>query len=184
MHIVQGSPPHTRGRLKAPAAEALRERFTPAYAGKIKNQPCIQNQSGVHPRIRGEDFSTVKLFPLTPGSPPHTRGRSHVCTQLILPPGFTPAYAGKIPQLSTLILALQVHPRIRGEDQCLYFPAVRHKGSPPHTRGRFEPLTAYLVDDRFTPAYAGKILHIKYYRSNPWVHPRIRGEDIDGTSLL
>ena len=50
-------------------------------------------------------------------------------------------------------------------------------GSPPHTRGRSQQKQLSDVEQRFTPAYAGKI----YLRLIGWyineVHPRIRGED-------
>ena len=32
----------------------------------------------------------------------------------------------------------------------------------------------------FTPAYAGKIVHNSFSVKVPWVHPRIRGEDLSG----
>ena len=52
-------------------------------------------------------------------------------------------------------------------------------GSPPHTRGRFwySPLGGSA--ERFTPAYAGKIIRDAENVVNLEVHPRIRGEDAD-----
>ena len=57
-----GSPPHTRGRFQANKAKLLSPRFTPAYAGKIAH--CLPKlaESGVHPRIRGEDPVTSSLM--------------------------------------------------------------------------------------------------------------------------
>ena len=70
-----------------------------------------------------------------------------------------------------------VHPRIRGEDHVLLPTCIAAQGSPPHTRGRFCPgkLAGHL--QRFTPAYAGKIMRRSPKISAHGVHPRIRGED-------
>ena len=95
-NIPEGSPPHTRGRSFPVLILAPLRGFTPAYAGKILAGDVPACFSGVHPRIRGEDFSTLILRHLRTGSPPHTRGRSEIPQISPVLSGFTPAYAGKI----------------------------------------------------------------------------------------
>ena len=81
-------------------------------------------------------------MPLFSGSPAH---------------GFTPAYAGKIRRSHEYLSELRVHPRIRGEDPHLRAVPIKDRGSPPHTRGRFNLMKIILCYPGFTPAYAGKI---------------------------
>ena len=90
---------------------------------------------------------------------------------------FTPAYAGKIKCRLQRHSRHRVHPRIRGEDSRIKFIFHRHRGSPPHTRGRYILGSLQEGCTRFTPAYAGKILHRYASVDHEWVHPRIRGED-------
>ena len=92
------------------------------------------------------------------GSPPHTRGILIEKPKLIAFYRFTPAYAGNIAIVLFLIVAPEVHPRIRGE----YFDDYKGQdvilGSPPHTRGIFVVVCVFLRGFRFTPAYAGNII--------------------------
>ena len=153
------------------------KRFTPAYAGKIAvcSNPWLRAQ--VHPRIRGEDPSITNIETGVAGSPPHTRGRFPKINGEYPVGGFTPAYAGKIWLFQTHAGSCRVHPRIRGEDPGPVSRLAVDEGSPPHTRGRFKSADNDLPEDRFTPAYAGKIFSISVVTVKRWVHPRIRGED-------
>ena len=175
----------------------LSNRFTPAYAGKIKDPAPCKGMGVVHPRIRGEDSSVKLIFHRDPGSPPHTRGRCENEPELKLLFGFTPAYAGKIKAGLDDERMSEVHPRIRGEDPVFIRrevvgvgspPHTRGRslailftiatlGSPPHTRGRLNICARPPLKPRFTPAYAGKILDFVLNASPNQVHPRIRGED-------
>ena len=90
---------------------------------------------------------------------------------------FTPAYAGKISDDMRANFRSQVHPRIRGEDCFPRKGDFERRGSPPHTRGRFDCLPEAYEQLRFTPAYAGKIRIWVLSEFIRKVHPRIRGED-------
>ena len=92
---------------------------------------------------------------------------------------FTPAYAGKIQYITTLLSCKEVHPRIRGEDVGDESCPLTIEGSPPHTRGRSVEFTSSWDYRRFTPAYAGKILQNRVKPRRFKVHPRIRGEDLE-----
>ena len=133
---ASGSPPHTRGRLYSRCIGSLCRRFTPAYAGKIVSFPVSDCFLWVHPRIRGEDYFNDLNENFVVGSPPHTRGRSAFKEPKKFGVRFTPAYAGKILVKRNVIKIVQVHPRIRGEDQNRMLQLPSHRGSPPHTRGR------------------------------------------------
>ena len=56
-------------------------------------------------------------------------------------------------------------------------------GSPPHTRGRCGFTVDFNPNQRFTPAYAGKIVSWREGVPCREVHPRIRGEDCFLVSL-
>ena len=134
--IKQGSPPHTRGRSAEIDGRVERDRFTPAYAGKIRGAEMVNGALMVHPRIRGEDSAAGSTMSVSGGSPPHTRGRSSDQTSPSYHSGFTPAYAGKIRSAGRTKRSFRVHPRIRGEDQMIRISIIPPRGSPPHTRGR------------------------------------------------
>ena len=70
-----GSPPHTRGKYLLRQVVQLRERITPAYAGKIQISPANSAHTADHPRIRGENLQNAHLGAAPAGSPPHTRGK-------------------------------------------------------------------------------------------------------------
>ena len=179
-HLLRGSPPHTRGRSADIEDGYSVQRFTPAYAGKIRqNQPGICRRQ-VHPRIRGEDYAADRKGSPETGSPPHTRGRFLTVMHRAERLGFTPAYAGKIACNRKCTARPRVHPRIRGEDLSDTVPHMPAGGSPPHTRGRLRRLSTCTFRTRFTPAYAGKICALRNFNSRSQVHPRIRGEDLTG----
>ena len=155
----KGSPPHTRGRSEIRLGNPLGIRFTPAYAGKIVNDLPPSWNVRVHPRIRGEDQTCRPPSAGSPGSPPHTRGRSGLPQSGSDAEGFTPAYAGKMPSGMPRTRRGKVHPRIRGEDLRESPSKSAWDGSPPHTRGRLNSSGISIGNARFTPAYAGKIVN-------------------------
>ena len=133
------------------------ERFTPAYAGKIRLTDTETAADWVHPRIRGEDGGGNARARGAGGSPPHTRGRSSAWRANSTMRRFTPAYAGKIKQPAFCLRSGSVHPRIRGEDSIPFKRLLSSCGSPPHTRGRSLSDIGTTAPTGFTPAYAGKI---------------------------
>ena len=76
-HII-GSPPHARGRPLYPYVMESKMRITPACAGKTITPEDIIELGKDHPRMRGEDSSEFSAGLVTPGSPPHARGRHAV----------------------------------------------------------------------------------------------------------
>ena len=70
--------------------------------------------------------------------------------------GITPAYAGKREAISEDILLSQDHPRLCGEKLRELISTVYSLGSPPPMRGKVSLRDAVKLDERITPAYAGK----------------------------
>jgi len=185
-----GSPPHTRG-IRFYSKSLLKHLgFTPAYAGNTRRVVPREGHVKVHPRIRGEYTASRRRgcrLPGSPpptrgipaffiGSPPHTRGILSVCKYYKGVLRFTPAYAGNTKDYKTLEKAQKVHPRIRGEYPGLYRLCHKAGGSPPHTRGIQFFQRLFLVQGRFTPAYAGNTTVDAQAEQGQQVHPRIRGE--------
>ena len=155
--VARGSPPHTRGKFQK-SDRAFRDvRITPAYAGKII-PPCSRS-GGVenHPRIRGENVSSLCSTRCSRGSPPHTRGKSRSPPHGKGGDRITPAYAGKIEAGHARGQKAEDHPRIRGENGVEHSLLFGRPGSPPHTRGKLPYPAMRPTGEGITPAYAGKI---------------------------
>ena len=112
---IQGSPPHTRGKVPDMLFPVMLRRITPAHAGKsfscIVFPPFIRD----HPRTRGEKRNLQADFATGKGSPPHTRGKGTMTINEFAAEGITPAHAGKSALHSRPRKQRQDHPRTRGE---------------------------------------------------------------------
>ena len=111
-----------------------------------------------HPRTCGEKRKAQTFLSWRKGSPPHMRGKAPAQRWTILPPGITPAHAGKRLSLAYRFGALQDHPRTCGEKKWLDFGHVPVKGSPPHMRGKANFILLATALHGITPAHAGKRL--------------------------
>ena len=177
-YLYPGSSPHTRDKFLFLEDDFVSSRIIPAYAGQILTSKERFTPMQDHPRIRGTNKAITIDKICYQGSPPHTRDKLF---SFPLPKSFhriTPAYAG---QMGVALIAGQTqrnHPRIRGTNAICIGAIIGTKGSPPHTRDKFQAFLLFLPCNRITPAYAGQIL----YRLNVSVgvedHPRIRGTNI------
>ena len=152
----QGSPPLTRGIQLWQVLVAHGLGFTPAHAGNTRKIILMCCLEWVHPRSRGEYYSSYIFKNMLVGSPPLTRGIQNLHLARLDQPGFTPAHAGNT--------------------QRLFYQSRSKSGSPPLTRGirdKYDPNTPKVG---FTPAHAGNT--IRKSKKNVWqrVHPRSRGE--------
>ena len=93
--LVNGSPPHARGRRTKPPNPPSRLGITPACAGKTPQGASDHGSARDHPRMRGEDLSLESPATVGEGSPPHARGRHRRGRLAALLPRITPACAGK-----------------------------------------------------------------------------------------
>ena len=92
---VRGSPPRMRGKVGLCLNPGIKERITPAYAGKRHWKASVPIGSRDHPRVCGEKSKSLKPKRSGCGSPPRMRGKeTHSCDQND-DQRITPAYAGK-----------------------------------------------------------------------------------------
>ena len=110
-------------------------------------------------------------------TPPLTRGRLSGSEPASAVSGNTPAYAGKTSFFFTPMERVWKHPRLRGEDQTHHRLRLHREETPPLTRGRPRTRPTRRRHPRNTPAYAGKTRPAPLEKSDPWKHPRLRGED-------
>ena len=68
----------------------------------------------------------------------------------------TPAYAGKSPEIATVMVQPQDHPRLCGEKYREALSSNDDAGSPPPMRGKGNDQSWTGYRHRITPAYAGK----------------------------
>ena len=84
-----------RGKVPDSAKKFTNSRITPAYAGKSYRFFVVACDDWDHPRLCGEKRRHALLSRKGSGSPPPMRGKVVGTVDRILPPGITPAYAGK-----------------------------------------------------------------------------------------
>ena len=89
-----------------------------------------------HPRGCGENLNQHSDKRLRRGSPPQVRGKPIFAVANFVPPGITPAGAGKTPIGTCYISGGRDHPRRCGENG-ISVPSVKTiTGSPPQVRGK------------------------------------------------
>ncbi len=86
--------------------------------------------------MRGEK-RLLTVSPMTArGSPPHARGKVRPGLAQKVPPGITPACAGKSNEQLVNVIPEEDHPRMRGEKSGHGSSESISQGSPPHARGK------------------------------------------------
>ena len=135
---MQGSPPHTRGKLIYRHNREAKSRITPAHAGKTQQDIGTGGEHQDHPRTRGENFSKMQFLDRIIGSPPHTRGKLWFLNSSAIPVRITPAHAGKTKPKRFRHGTKRDHPRTRGENSGYRTGREMFTGSPPHTRGKLK----------------------------------------------
>ena len=159
--------------------DVVKTGITPACAGKTPSPCCTEEKPPDHPRMRGEDALMRTERFLSPGSPPHARGRRRRRSLHGDSNGITPACAGKTPSRPCRRRPRTDHPRMRGEDLASMFCIEAELGSPPHARGRLGSEALADFKDRITPACAGKTPTRREMDLTVTDHPRMRGEDAE-----
>ena len=95
--VVEGSPPHGRGKDVRQVGAVCGRGITPAWAGKSLVRGCAALRLRDHPRMGGEKRLRAWPSALHTGSPPHGRGKDIVYRHGLSRGGITPAWAGKSP---------------------------------------------------------------------------------------
>ena len=166
-----------RGKRFTRNWEALRNRITPAYAGKTIGEHCEARKTRDHPRVCGENHAHAHKKPYIRGSPPRMRGKLNGVRRYARFVRITPAYAGK-----TRVQILrggqhQDHPRVCGENIRRRKRQTRRVGSPPRMRGKLCQELHGIFDRGITPAYAGKTPRRGCKVRRRRDHPRVCGEN-------
>ena len=152
----QGSSPRGRGKGKAEVEAKIKERITPAWAGKSALPPLSPRSARDHPRMGGEKRIECGNIAALRGSPPHGRGKGAGRNDRSCNHGITPAWAGKSYFLLSRQNRTKDHPRMGGEKMAKGLLVPIEQGSPPHGRGKDTVNTSPAKLPRITPAWAGK----------------------------
>ena len=94
-NLWEGSPPRMRGKHCDEEAVRMRDRITPAYAGKTHIPSIFREIFQDHPRVCGENLTIAALALIGDGSPPRMRGKQILHNEQKQLLRITPAYAGK-----------------------------------------------------------------------------------------
>ena len=176
-----GSPPLARGTDAARGHLCAAAGITPACAGNSGCSAGVTPSRWDHPRLRGEQASSMTLTSRVIGSPPLARGT--VRTGIFQPvnSGITPACAGNSNLVIYQCHKAGDHPRLRGEQSFSIFYSLRGLGSPPLARGTEREPQHEELEARITPACAGNRRPPEACRNHQRDHPRLRGEQEDWT---
>ena len=113
-----GSPPPMRGKVKFFHFFFLRDRITPAYAGKSGGTGGGRGLRWDHPRLCGEKRQQSQPLRQAWGSPPPMRGKVVFHMKFVQHHRITPAYAGKSFATISSDAPFRDHPRLCGEKRC------------------------------------------------------------------
>ena len=158
------------------AADALKLRVIPAWAGNTHNQGVGGAGITGHPRVGGEHASRRTCSSRCSGSSPRGRGTLTSKQPRWLRGRVIPAWAGNT-HLDTWCARLYAgHPRVGGEhdiDGCLF---TMTDGSSPRGRGTLSTLATRTLFWRVIPAWAGNTGGPIPPKPTTTGHPRVGGE--------
>ena len=126
--------------------------------------------------MRGEKTANVFHACNQRGSPPRARGEVWCRPRKSVPHRITPACAGRSDPERRRTRRPRDHPRVRGEKQKERRRFSVHKGSPPRARGEGFRLIYGQIEQRITPACAGRRTRKARSTGSKGDHPRVRGE--------
>ena len=167
-----------RGKQGRQTVVQLKERITPADAGKTRAANGGAAQRTDHPRGCGENGLHVYGLRNQIGSPPRMRGKQLFNEHYINPARITPADAGKTAEGRNRQRENKDHPRGCGENHLRRSLSGCVLGSPPRMRGKRmkeAERDGYLG---ITPADAGKTPTGSPLSFPPRDHPRGCGENL------
>ena len=93
--LVSGSPPRVREKHNNYIEEMVKDRITPACAGKTDRSVSCTMRSRDHPRVCGKNLSALLRFSKSAGSPPRVREKLQTQSATLTASRITPACAGK-----------------------------------------------------------------------------------------
>ncbi|SIT17281.1 hypothetical protein SAMN05421580_112123 [Rhodobacter aestuarii] len=89
-----GSSPRGRGTARDLPKRAAHRRFIPAWAGNRKQAMALSHSNPVHPRVGGEQLTSVPSSMASGGSSPRGRGTDITTSKKAMQHRFIPAWAG------------------------------------------------------------------------------------------
>ena len=153
-----GSSPLTRGKRPPRDADPGGPGLIPAHAGKTPSVRTAQYSPPAHPRSRGENARSSRMFVRRRGSSPLTRGKPQGDRAVARRAGLIPAHAGKTLLRGHRDRRRTAHPRSRGENAKSDPHRLVEPGSSPLTRGKPRAPVGQALTARLIPAHAGKTL--------------------------
>ena len=171
-----GSSPRVRGTVIRYGDRTHYIRFIPACAGNSAHYNKPRPGKPVHPRVCGEQRSSIRGPTMLFGSSPRVRGTVRISKFLVVIRRFIPACAGNSPLSLAGLLLRAVHPRVCGEQAIRGTIAAASAGSSPRVRGTGRLRGLNHRRARFIPACAGNRATSARISSRVPVHPRVCGE--------
>ena len=177
-YVIKGSPPRVRGTVLKDTSTLHMMRITPACAGNSYSGSFNRCWLQDHPRVCGEQCTSVGIRRIPIGSPPRVRGTVVVPMANGSTKGITPACAGNRISLRLRLATMRDHPRVCGEQDYKQDYSRAALGSPPRVRGTDFYHSHDFEHDRITPACAGNSRRRADRASCRKDHPRVCGEQI------
>ena len=148
--------PHVRGDDSVMSSKASAPSGTPPRAwGRRRAKANRRHSDTVHPHVRGDDLAIAPEGTLSTGTPPRAWGRLSRCRRLSTCIRYTPTCVGTTIRASCMILALSVHPHVRGDDCPRRSRRDSLNGTPPRAWGRPQCHQAVAGEARYTPTCVG-----------------------------
>ena len=152
-------------------------RITPAGAGKTFRSRVKDCDRWDHPRRCGENIGRQGAPHEQLGSPPQVRGKPDTPADETETDRITPAGAGKTTRHKASCNHSPDHPRRCGENLTICPPPKCRLGSPPQVRGKQAHEHSNHLQQRITPAGAGKTeWHIHGDAIAAGSPPQVRGK--------
>ena len=158
-------------------------RNIPAYAGKTARLVRKARLLLEHPRVCGENSTSLGIFFSFFGTSPRMRGKLR---QWVTPPCLgrnIPAYAGKTSACAPHYQRNAEHPRVCGENMRRIWPVSKQLGTSPRMRGKPSDCSPNHRTTRNIPAYAGKTAGLLRCPRPDTEHPRVCGENASVNSV-
>ncbi len=171
-----GSPPRVRGTAPPAGCPSPGGRITPACAGNSPHRSGSRREGKDHPRVCGEQLTSLSYRLECIGSPPRVRGTEELDRMFRAGERITPACAGNRAGVVVPIKVGWDHPRVCGEQILGRLLLVWFRGSPPRVRGTDRGPYPRRWPERITPACAGNSTVQRRQSGPPQDHPRVCGE--------
>ena len=175
-YSVEGSSPRVRGAVPFIHEKTKHSGIIPACAGSSNIFNSIAFHIWDHPRVCGEQFSTLAAKAGGAGSSPRVRGAVFQLSQFAGYVGIIPACAGSSVLDGHVVTPKRDHPRVCGEQFSLRAFTSSEPGSSPRVRGAEHSRRGLLHGRGIIPACAGSsgLLVLDFDVSED--HPRVCGE--------